>query len=154
MTYILGAYTYTCGGWLRVVNLDMTDPTSTCPSGWQLTGYSKRTCGRASSGRDICDSATFPVDGSYTKLCGRIKAYQWGSTEAFLNYHNGVLTTIDEYYVDGVSLTHDSPRQHIWTFAVGVSESLPTYVGVCPCDASINITVPHLLVKTTSVSQE
>ena len=27
--------------------MDMTDPNTNCPSGWQLTGYSKKTCGRA-----------------------------------------------------------------------------------------------------------
>ncbi|CAI8041831.1 hypothetical protein GBAR_LOCUS23217, partial [Geodia barretti] len=33
---------YTCGGtwgWRRAVYLDMTDPNTNCPSGWQLTGY-------------------------------------------------------------------------------------------------------------------
>ena len=145
VTYILGAYTYTCGGtggWRRVVYLNMTDPTSTCPSGWNITGYSKRTCGRANNGGYICDSVTFPVDGSYTKLCGRVKAYQWGSPNGFLNYHHGWVTTIDEYYVEGVSLTHGSPRQHIWTFAAGLSESNPTYTAVCPWDASINMNIP------------
>ena len=37
---------YTCGGtsgWRRVVYLDMTDPNTSCPSGWQPTGYFKRT---------------------------------------------------------------------------------------------------------------
>ena len=40
---------YWCGGtagWRRAVYLDMTDPNITCPSGWNMTGYSKRTCGR------------------------------------------------------------------------------------------------------------
>ena len=35
---------YTCGGtggWRRAVYLDMTNPNTTCPSGWQLTGYKK-----------------------------------------------------------------------------------------------------------------
>ena len=35
---------YTCGGtggWRRAVYLDMTNPCTTCPSGWQLTGYKK-----------------------------------------------------------------------------------------------------------------
>ena len=39
-----------CGGtwgWRRAVYLNMTDPNTNCPSGWHLTGYSKRTCGRA-----------------------------------------------------------------------------------------------------------
>ena len=137
---------YTCGGtigWRRVVYLDMTDSSTTCPSGWQLTGYSKRTCGRVSTGSWTCDSATFPVSGGeYTRVCGRIKAYQWGVTVAFYNYHNGYRTTIDGAYVDGVSVTHGSPQQHIWTFAAGAAEGSPTETWVCPCDASIDIRVP------------
>ena len=144
VTYILGPYT--CGGtggWRRVVYLDMTDPSTTCPSGWQLTGYSKRTCGRASDGSNTCDSVTFPVSGGeYSRVCGRIKAYQWATTNAFWSYHNGRLTTIDGAYVDGISLTHSSLRQHIWTFAAGWSEGNPTLNSVCPCDASHTISVP------------
>ena len=34
---------------------------------------------------------------------------------------------IEENYVDGVSLTHGSPRNHIWTFAAGLDEA-----GTCP----------------------
>ena len=41
------------GGWRRVVYLDMTDSSITCPSGWQLTGCSKRICGRVSTGMHI-----------------------------------------------------------------------------------------------------
>ena len=129
-----------CGGhgWRRVVYLDMTDSSTTCPSGWQLTGYSKRTCGRVSTGFRTCDSATFPVSGGeYTRVCGRIKAYQWGGTFAFYEYHRGHSAS-----VDGVSVTHGSPRQHIWTFAAGISEGNPTGTYVCPCDASIDIRVP------------
>ena len=131
------------GGWRRVVYLDMTDSSTTCPSGWQLTGYSKRTCGRVSPGWLTCDSATFPVSGGeYTRVCGRIKAYQWGATHAFYNYHNGFRTTIDSAYVTGVSVTHGSPQQHIWTFVAGRSEGDPTATWVCPCDASRDIHVP------------
>ena len=137
---------YTCGGtggWRRAVYLDMTDNSTTCPSGWQLTGYSKRTCGRVSNGVYTCDSATFPVSGGeYTRVCGRIKAYQWGLTNAFYYYHNGHRTTIDGAYADGVSLTHGNPQQHIWTFATGATEDNPTYTWVCPCDASRDIRVP------------
>ena len=87
---------YTCGGtggWRRVVYLDMTDNSTTCPSGWQLTGYSKRTCGRVSTGPRTCDSATFPVSGGeYTRVCGRIKAYQWGGTVAFYSINSLTIT--------------------------------------------------------------
>ena len=137
---------YSCGGtggWRCVVYLDMTDPSTTCPSGWQLTGYSKRTCERASDGSHTRDSVTFPVSGGeYSRVCGRIKAYQWATTDAFESYHRGYVTTIDGAYVDGISLTHSRPRQHIWTFAAGLSEGNPTGNNVCPCDASRTIRVP------------
>ena len=46
-----------CGGtgWRRVVYLNMTDPNTNCPSGWNLTPYSKRTCGKVSISRLSCD---------------------------------------------------------------------------------------------------
>ena len=45
---------YTCGGtgeggWRHVVYFDMRDPNTTCPTGWRLTPYSKRTCGKVST---------------------------------------------------------------------------------------------------------
>ena len=137
---------HTCGGtggWRHVVYLNMTDPNTNCPSGWQLTSHSKRTCGRISTGRLTCDSVTFPVSGGdYTRVCGRIKGYQDGATDAFEAYDDGLVTTIDGAYVSGVSLTHGSPRQHIWTFAAGFSEYHPNRNDVCPCDATIDITIP------------
>ena len=136
---------YTCGGtggWRRVVYLDMTDPNTNCPSGWQLTSHSKRTCGRVSTGL-TCDNVTFPVSGGdYSRVCGRIKGYQYQWTDAFEAYNEGRVTTIDDAYVCGVSLTHGSPRQHIWTFAAGIAEGRPTADDACPCDATIDIAIP------------
>ena len=81
-----------CGdtwGWRRAVYLDMTDPNTNCPSGWNMTGYSKRTCGRASSSGRSCDSVFFPVSGGpYSQVCGRIRAYQYGAPEAFSPYNH------------------------------------------------------------------
>ena len=137
---------YNCGGtrgWRRVIYLDMTDPHTTCPSGWNMTEYSKRTCGRKSTGIRTCDSATFPVSGGeYSRTCGRIKAYQSGPTQGFYSYHNSEVTTIDGAYANGVSLTHGTPRNHIWTFVAGTSEGNPTLTEVCPCDATINVRIP------------
>ena len=136
---------YTCGGtggWRRVVYLDMTDPNTTCPSGWQLTSFSKRTCGRVSTSRYTCDSVTFPFSGgNYTRVCGKIIGYQDGNTDGFEAYDDGDVTTIDGAYVTGVSLTHGSPRQHIWTFAAGDGEN-NNDDETCPCDATINIAIP------------
>ena len=137
---------HSCGGtegWRRVVYLNMAHPHTTCPTGWNMTGYSKRTCGRNSTGWSTCSSATFPVSGGeYDSVCGRIKAYQWGYATAFYNYHYGYVTTIDGVYASGVSVTHGTPRNHIWTFVTGISEGNPTSPQVCPCDATSTIRIP------------
>ena len=130
-------------GWTRVAYLDMTDPNTTCPSGWQLTEHSKRTCGKINTSQLMCDSVFFPVSGeAYNSVCGRVSAYQNGVTDAFEAYDDGRVATIDGAYVSGVSLTHGSPRQHIWTFAAGDAENTPTSDNACPCDATISISVP------------
>ena len=137
---------YSCGGtggWRRVVYLDMTEPHTTCPSGWNKTGHSNRTCGRNSNGYRTCHAATFPVSGGeYNRICGRMKAYQWGATYAFYNYHHRYVTTIDGAYACGVSVTHGTPRNHIWSFVAGLSERNPTWSNVCPCDATSTIRIP------------
>ena len=142
---------YSCGGtggWRRVVYLDMTDSYTTCPSGWNMTGYSKRTCGRSSTGWRTCSSAIFSVSGGeYNTICGRIKAYQHGTTAGFFPYHSGLVTTIDGAYADGVSLTHGAPQDHIWTFVTGLTEGSPTesnpyWPSSCPCDGNRTIRIP------------
>ena len=138
-----------CGGtgWRHVVNLNMTDPNTDCPSGWRETGYSKRTCGRASDGVFTCDSVTFPVSGGeYSQVCGRIKAYQWGLTFGLDGYRQGQ-TTIDDAYFSGVAVMHGSPRQHIWTFAAGATENYTYSQYNCPCDTTYNIRIPPFVAE-------
>ena len=128
-----------------MVYLNMADPNTNCPSGWNLTSYSNiPICGKVSTSSLSCDSAFFPVSGGdYTSVCGSIRAYQVGGTDGFEAYHDGQVTTIEGAYVSGVSLTHGSPRQHIWTFAAGYSEVQPTRDDVCPCDAPpYSISIP------------
>ena len=146
VTTILGPYTCGGTGWRRVVYLDMTDPSTICPSGWKLTGYSKRTCGRATDGTFTCDSATFPVrGGEYKRVCGRIRAYQYASPDAFQRLPYTYVATLNNAYVDGVSVTHGTPRNHIWTFVAGLKEGSPTSTHVCPCDATSNIRIPSFV---------
>ena len=137
--HISQLFVHTCGGtgdWRRAVYLDMTDPSTDCPEGWNMTDYSKRTCGRASDGRFTCDSVTFPISGGeYSQVCGRIKAYQWGWTGGFSDHHSSSFRTVDGVYFTGVAVMHGSPRQHIWTFAAGAAENLQSDNWfVCPCD--------------------
>lgn len=140
-----------CGslGWRRVVYLNMTDPhTQYCPSGWtRRSRTSTITCERpVSNDRNKCYPVTFPVrGGNYTTVCGRIIAYQSGLVRAFRAYDDEAVTTINDAYVDGVSITHGNPRQHIWTFAAGYTENHPVSNYVCPCDATINIDIPEFV---------
>ena len=127
----------TSSGWMRVANLDMTDPTQQCPHGFKLitrTQQPRRTCGRPDGHSHGCVSTTFPVhEIQYSRVCGRIVGYQIGATAAF--YHGWL--GINSYYIDGISLTHGrSPRQHIWSFAGAVGEQHSHSIYLCPCTRS------------------
>ena len=52
------------------------------------------------------------------------------------------MTTIDGSYACGVSVTHGTPQNHIWTFVAGRSEGNPTWYTVCPCDSTSTIRIP------------
>ena len=128
--------TLTCkgvsGGWMQVVNLDMTNTSHQCPPGTTLrTDLPKRLCGIGISGSG-CSSTFFYLYGiAYSQVCGKIIGYQDRSPDAF---GQAQTQSIDGAYVEGISLTHGSnPRQHIWTFAAALDE-VGTHPSLnCPC---------------------
>ena len=127
------------GGWVRVANLNMTDPDQQCPGNLQLsyTNQPIRLCGRSTSGPS-CDSATFTTYGvQYQRVCGRVRGYQFALPDAFDEIYGNCPApcTIDKNYVDGVSITHGaSPRKHIWTYADAIVEYTSVYPrSTCPC---------------------
>ncbi len=129
----------TAGGWMRVANLDMTDPNQNCPERFRLvtrTTPPLRTCGQV-EGQVGCTSTTYSTYGvEYSKVCGRIIAYQNSTPDAFTAYFFNITLSIDDVYVDGVSLTHgQSPRQHIWTFVNAIDETAFDR-RACPCTTS------------------
>ena len=111
------------GGWTRVAQLD----TNQCPSGLRLgTDCPVPTC-IINTDSSKCSSVTFASHGfSYSRVCGMIRAYQKGTTDAFGD-HGDRTSVLDSNYVDGISLTHgEFSKQHIWTFAAGSTTG--TYV--------------------------
>ena len=102
---------------MRVANINMTRPNETCPAGFRkVTDSGKTMCGGQSSS---CISTTFSSHGlQYSRVCGKIIGYQFGRTNGLLNYH-AQTGSIDTAFVDGIVLTHSSPRVHIWTFVAG-----------------------------------
>ena len=125
-------------GWMRAGYLNMTEEDSECPGNLRFFQSPKRSCGRGQVSAAIgCTSVYYPTHGiSYRQVCGRVTAYQIGTTNAFFAYGYDSAVTIDGYYVDGISITHgSSPRQHIWTFAAARDEISPDS-HICPCTNS------------------
>ena len=115
---------------MRVGELDMTNNSTQCPSGLrQRTDSNIRTCTRNSILKGCSSVTLYTSNIHYSRVCGMIKAYQFGTTDAFgTNPFD-----ISSYYVDGVSLTHGRPRQHIWTFAAALDETTSYPQTKCPC---------------------
>jgi hypothetical protein len=114
-------------GWTRVAYINMTEDGAQCPT--ELTGITspKQLCRRSINVG--CSSVTFPTEGlRYSKICGQAVGYQYASMDTFAGPKD-----INSYYVDGMSITYGSPRKHVWTYAVGLSDdyNYPTYN--CPC---------------------
>ena len=122
-------------GWTRLGYLDMTDATQSCPSGFRLyQSGSVRACGRMGTSASCSPSISLPTNGiSYTQICGRVKGYQKGSTDAIApnSQHNN----INSYYLDGVSITRGTPREHVWSFISGVF-STRVHNSNCPCNTN------------------
>ena len=148
-----------CGqpGWTRVAFINMSDNSQSCPSELaEMTYNGVRVCQRRTN--FACDSVNFNVPESYTKVCGRIIGYQIGSNDAFCPFQSscayrdlgastsGQAFTINDVYVDGLSLTHGNPRQHIWTFAVALNDvqgqQYPEFLCPCTQTGSSGITIP------------
>uniref|UniRef100_A0A1X7UP00 Fibrinogen C-terminal domain-containing protein n=1 Tax=Amphimedon queenslandica TaxID=400682 RepID=A0A1X7UP00_AMPQE len=118
------------GGWTRLAYLNMSDSTVNCPSGFRLyQSGGVRACGRPVTSIGGCVSVQFPSNGiSYSQICGRVTGYQYRSTDARVNSNN-----LDYYYVDGVSITRGSPRQHVWTLIAGWTDSQAS----CNCNEKL-----------------
>ena len=118
------------GGWMRAAYINMTDAANSCPVG--LTYYtqnSTRICSSSISSGG-CTSVNFPTFSvPFTKVCGRALGYQYGHIDAFSTGSS----SIDSQYVEGLSVTHGIPRNHIWTFVAGVSKDYKYGSNCCNC---------------------
>ena len=93
-------------------------------------------CGQNAAG---CQGTLFSALGlSYSRVCGQLRGYQFGTTDAFSpNF------PISSNYVDGASITYGTtPLKHIWTYATGVSLSNGCSTCLCPCNTGNSVQVP------------
>ena len=133
------------GGWTRIAYYDIAAGDD-CPSGLFTYGRDgKKLCDRnqdRSGGR--CDSTFFSTHGiSYGQVCGRVRGYQYDGS----GYIDGIYDNffgqndLNGYYVDGVSITRGSPREHVWTFGNGHLET-GTGSDSCPCNIGSSVSTP------------
>ncbi len=124
-----------CGGgvWTRVANVDMTTPSHKCPSGLETVTSPKRSCRKTV---EVGSSSTFfsTYEQPYSKVCGKVIGYQRSTTDAFQPYYNHRHYTADNCYADGVLLSYNSPKQHIWTFAAMPDEFHKNTLYGCRCE--------------------
>ena len=73
---------------------------------------------RSGSDASGCYSAIFTTYNiTFNKICGQVKGYQKGNTDGFLSSRDNA-KSINDHYVDGLSITLGNPRKHVWTYAV------------------------------------
>ena len=128
------------GVWMKIADINMTKTAAKCPNGLEQTTQSSKTLCRRASSSGGCSSIVFSTHGvPYTKVCGRVIGYQYYSPDAFYSFYTYQSYTIDNQYVDGVSITQKTtPRQHIWTFAAGSDEVPSNNKYSCPCTNSLS----------------
>uniref|UniRef100_A0A1X7V1K8 Fibrinogen C-terminal domain-containing protein n=1 Tax=Amphimedon queenslandica TaxID=400682 RepID=A0A1X7V1K8_AMPQE len=105
-----------------------------------------RACGRAISSVGSCTSVQFPSNGiSYSQICGRVTGYQYVSPDAIQQPTYSYRNDINSYYVDGVSITCGSPRQHVWTLMAGYTESVSSSSSSCPSNNGSTVSVQSFI---------
>ena len=112
---------YSCGGtsWRQIADLNYSSPSITCPSPWVESLTPAKSC-IANLTAAGCESVSFTIsEGTYSRVCGRAVGYASNSPDAFAYIGGQGNSSIDSPYLDEVSVTYGSPRQHIWSFAAG-----------------------------------
>ena len=127
------------GGWMRVANFSASSGDD-CPTGWtKITTpthavYPSIDVCRSPNDAAGCYPTTFSVSGaSYHKICGMARGYQRATPDAFALFTSNGRKGINTPYVDGLSITIGDPRQHVWTYAVGISDDANLNTWACPC---------------------
>ena len=132
-------------GITRVAYLDMTDNSTTCPRHLELIEESgKRMCGSPLTGTRFT-SVVYPTFNiKYNHVCGRASGYARYVPYAFYYSVTGSYKTIEQPYVEGLSITYNinDQRKHIWSFAGGYADPGNGYAYNCPCASRSSYSPP------------
>ena len=128
-----------CGstGWTRVAIADFGNTQDPCPSGLiEHNENGLRACKVESLSTP--NSIGIQTGMSYSQVCGTVRAYQYGSPDAFEAHPED----IEQAYLDGVSVTRgpSGARQHVFSLAAAILEGLQ-----CPCATGISLVPPSFV---------
>ena len=129
------------GAWRRVAFFDRE--TSACPQALtEFNFHGKQTC---SSTGGKCNIIEFPIDQSYTRVCGRVQGYGVRTPDSFAAYPyppDPNRHRITDAYIDGVGITYGkaSSLNHLWSYAATAAVG-PSSSATCPC-ATTNGYIP------------
>ena len=110
---------------MRIADLD-TSRGDDCPSGWSKIANPVAACIAPNDTRGCYSSWFSTLSFSFSKVCGMAVGYQKGTTNGFYSSRS-----INGPYVDGISITRGTPRNHIWTYGIGLASSNGDFN--CPC---------------------
>lgn len=142
-------------GWIKVADFNLEENSEAeCPGGWVKDVSDNISHCRLPiielveppTPYEPCLSYNHSTNSvSYTQVCGRVKSYQIGRTTAF--FPSSLHPTLNDEYLDGVSITRGTPREHVWSFASGYfSSSSPMNTGyLCPCINGSSLAVPSIV---------
>ena len=134
------------GLWRQVFYLNASNEDQSCPGDWNNQTVSRQSI-RGCGGSGVSCSSTFgesdELHSTYSKVCGRVIGIGRGSLDAFSRFILNQ-TTIEDNYLDGVSVTHGAPgsRTHIWSFGAGHPAGVYSNEARCPCDNSNRTIAP------------
>ena len=114
------------GNWRQVFYLNTSNPDESCPGAWNTITSPVRAC--AGDHASCVSIFSNDVTTAYNRVCGRVYGDAINTPDAFFRYIHGH-GTIEDNYLDGVSITHgvSGSRTHIWTLGAGHPRR-------CPCD--------------------
>ena len=120
------------GGWMPVAQLNMEDRRQDCPDTLRLVSNSnpdRRACARKTTSG--CTTLSFSTHGVwYTEVCGRVRGYQHRTPDGLASFRSS-----SSIYADGVTITHGTPVQHIWSYVATLLKNVLHFYSVlaCPC---------------------
>ena len=115
------------GVWKRAAYLNMSDTLQECPTGWREYTEPIQSCGQPVTSSGSCLPTFIQIENfEYSRVCGQFIGYQVSTPDAFSHVTlSGGTRTIDNAYVDGVSLLY------CWCFTLILPTSDSVLLQLC-----------------------